>query len=110
MIHFENGATLMVETSWAINGPDASYTQVCGDKAGATLDPLTIYTENELGYLTDNKPTVAKVDYFEQEILHFVDCLANGKTPMSPIEDGVNVQRMLQGIYDSAAQGKEVEV
>ena len=110
MIHFENGASMLVETSWALNAPNASYTQVCGSKAGATLDPLTIYAENAQGYLTDNCPQMDKTDAFEQEILHFIDCLNTGKTPMSPIDDGVTVQRILQGIYDSAAQGKEVEI
>ena len=110
IVHFENGASMMVEASWAINAPGATYTQICGTKAGATLDPLTIYGENALGYLPDNRPSTLNVNAFEQEILHFVDCLENGKTPMSSVEDGVNVQKILQGIYDSAAQGKEVEL
>ena len=108
-IHFENGAVMLFEVSWAMNCPDQSYTQVCGTKAGATLEPLTIYGE-DMGYLTDNKPTVKGVDYFEQEIRHFLDCLDTGKKPISPLEDGVTVQRILQGIYDSARLGKEVEI
>ena len=108
-IHFENGATMLFEVSWALNAPPADYTQICGTKAGATLNPLTIYGE-DMGYLTDNKPTVQDVNMFEAEIRHFIDCLNTGKKPISALEDGVTVQRMLQGIYDSARLGKEVEI
>lgn len=108
IIHFENGATMLVEVSWALNAKNDTYLQICGTKAGATLNPLTIYGENAQGYLTDNQPTVKKGNNFEREIVHFLDCLETGKYPMAPVEDGVMLQRILQGIYDSAAQGKEV--
>ena len=108
-IHFENGATMLFEVSWALNAPPAEYTQICGTKAGATLNPLTIYGE-DMGYLTDNKPTTEDCNIFAEEIEHFVNCLRTGATPESPLEDGVTVQRMLQGIYDSAKLGREVEI
>ncbi len=109
VIHFENGATMLFEVSWAMNCPPQGYTQICGSKAGATLDPLTIYGE-EMDYLTDNKPTVGKSNSFENEIDHFITCLRTGAKPISSLEDGVTVQRMLQGIYDSARLGREVEI
>jgi len=109
VIHFENGAVMLFEVSWALNCPPQDYTQICGSKAGATLNPLTLYGE-DMGYLTDNKLTAANVNIFEEEIRHFLDCLDTGKTPISPLEDGVTVQCMLQGIYDSARLGREVEI
>ena len=108
-IHFENGATMLFEVSWALNAPPADYTQICGTKAGATLNPLTIYGE-DMGYLTDNKPTVQKNNIFAEEIDHFIRCLRTDEQIESPLEDGVTVQRMLQGIYDSAKLGREVEI
>ena len=110
VIHFENGAALMFEVSWALNAPNSGYTQICGTKAGATLEPLTIYGENEEGYLTDDKPTVGKSGIFDNEIEHFIHCLRTGEKPISPLEDGVTVQRMLDGIYRSAALRREVEI
>ncbi len=109
IIHFENGAALTFEVSWAINAPDASYTQICGSLAGATLNPLTIYGE-ECGYLTDNSPKPDGGDIFYHEIDHFLDCLRNGTHPISDLEQAVTMQRMLQGIYDSAKLGKEVDI
>ncbi len=109
VIHFENGAAMLFEVSWALNAPGTSYTQICGSKAGATLDPLTIYGE-EMGYLTDNAPKSDNVNIFEAEIAHFVDCLRTGKRPASDLDQAVTMQRMLQGIYDSAKLHKEVEI
>lgn len=110
IIHFENGSCMLVETSWVMNATSENYTQVCGTKAGATLNPLVIYGENNQGYQTDNQPIVMKQNGFEAEIAHFVDCIQNGIDPLAPLEDGVTVQRMLQGIYDSAKFGREVIV
>lgn len=109
VIHFENGASMLFEVSWALNAPGTSYTQICGSKAGATLDPLTIYGE-EMGYLTDNTPKSDNVNIFEAEIAHFIDCLRTGKRPASDLDQAVTMQRMLQGIYDSARLHKEVEI
>ena len=108
IVHFENGASMLVETSWALNTEGSQYTQICGSKGGAILEPLTIYTENSLGYLADNHPKVPKVNRFEEEIAHFMNCLDTGKKPIAPIEDGIAMQRILGGIYDSAKLGKEV--
>jgi len=107
---FEGGKTMMAEIAWAINGPEHATTQLFGSKAGCTFEPLTIYGENEEGYLDTYKPEVTPNNYFEEEIKHFVECVNEGKTPISPIEDAVTVQRMLDGIYRSAEAHKEVTI
>ena len=72
-------------------------------------EPLTIYGE-EMGYLSDNAPKSENVNIFEAEIAHFIDCLRTGKRPASDLDQAVTMQRMLQGIYDSARLHKEVEI
>ncbi len=109
VVHFENGASMLFEVSWALNAPGENFTQICGSKAGAKLDPLVIYGE-ECGYLTDNKPEAGPNDMFYAEIDHFIDCLRTGKTPISDLEQAVTMQRILQGIYDSARLHREVEI
>lgn len=108
IIHFENGATLFVEASWALNAPDSRYTQLCGDKAGATLNPLVIYRENASHFLSDERPIVRNNNHFVTEIRHFITCIQEGRMPIAPISDGVTVQRMLSGIYESARTHQEV--
>ena len=109
IIHFENGAAMLFEVSWALNGPETNYTQICGSKAGATQDPLTIYGETD-GYLSDNVIHPGSKDMFYEEIDHFIKCLREGKKPCSDIHQAVQMQRILDGIYKSAKLGKEVEI
>ena len=109
VIHFENGACMLFEVSWALNAEPLEWTQVCGSKAGATLNPLHIFGE-DMNHLTDNELTTIPVNPFAVEIGHFIECLRAGKTPESTLEDGLAVQRMLEGIYKSAQSGKEVAI
>ncbi len=110
LFRFEGGKTMFAEIAWAINGPEVTGTQLYGDKAGCTFDPLTIYAEDEAGYLTDISPVKEKKNFFVEEIAHFIDCVNNNKTPISPMEDAVTIQKMLDGIYRSAAEHKEVTI
>ena len=107
---FEGGKSMVAEIAWAINGNESATTTIYGSKAGCTFEPLTIYGEDEEGYLSTEKPEVVGVNYFVEEIRHFIDCLNTGKTPISPIEDAVTVQRMLDGIYASAEKHEEVKI
>lgn len=110
MIRFQNGATMNFEVSWAINGAECGLmSSLYGSSAGATLSPLAIYGEDG-GYLADSKPTVGQSDLFANEIRHFLDCVQQGKQPLSPAADGVAIQKILNGIYDSARAGREIAI
>lgn len=107
VIHFENGAMLAFEATWAINAPDGSNTMVCGSKAGATLNPLTVYGERE-GYLSTDSIKVIDNDRFASEIEHFADKMLNGGEVRYPIEQAIQMQEMLDAIYLSGKEGREV--
>ncbi len=112
IIHFENGATLMAEVSWAINmeqdGP-TEYTHLMGSKAGAKMFPLRIYGE-ENGYLADISMPAQKNNPYAAEIDHFLNCIRTGEKPKSGAEDGVTMMKILEGIYTSAKLKKEIEL
>ena len=58
MIHFENGAVMLFDVSWAANVRAVPFhSQIVGTKAGATVEPLEIFTE-DAGYLVDEKPVI----------------------------------------------------
>ena len=59
-IRFDNGATIVLEATWALNLPGGGYVKVAGTKAGAQLNPLTIYTE-ENGEEVDKTPDVPSI-------------------------------------------------
>lgn len=110
LIRFENGATINFDVSWAINGkPEGHNAWLYGDKAGAVVHPATLYGETG-GYLSDTALTAARYRNFEMEIRHFLDCIYGKEQPLSPIEDGIAVQRILNGIYESAEKGCEIKL
>lgn len=108
LIHFENGATLFLEVSWAINGEPRNYTEIYGSKAGAKLNPLTIYGENDQKYLKDEVAELPDNNRYEAEIRHFIECLREGKEPMATVDDGLTVQKMLGAMYQSCKENREI--
>ena len=47
---------------------------------------------------------------FDRELAHFRDCLVDGTPCRSPSSEGVELMRIIDAIYESAAQGREVEI
>lgn len=114
LIRFENGASMSVNISWAINGKEEKmFSRLYGTKGGASFRPLEIYGE-ENGFLTDTVPVLVPEDNwqpaFERETAHFAHCVLSGEKPMPSLEDGLTVQKMLNAIYDSASQGREIKL
>jgi len=113
MIRFEGGAVLSVEASFCLNiEKDVGNIELFGTKGGCKLDPeLSIYTEMN-DYMTNvqlSQPTALSFDgLFENEIDHFVHCIKTGEPCRNPAEDGVELMRILDGIYESARTGHEV--
>jgi predicted dehydrogenase len=113
MIRFDNNAVLSIEASFSLNiKKDEGKIELFGTKAGAKLDPeLELYSEIN-DYMADVKlaaPTALDFNgLFENEINHFVDCVSEGKTCISPAGDGVDIMKILDAIYESARTGHEV--
>ena len=83
------------------------YTAIYWNQGRRQLKPAVIYDEQE-NYLVDSTPVINPENSFDNEISHFIECIREGKEPIAPPEDGLEVQKMLNGIYDSAKLGKEV--
>lgn len=113
LIRFSNGAALSLETSFSLNvEKDTGSIELFGTKSGAKLDPqLSLYSELS-NYLVDIHPaldTALNFDgLFENETAHFIDCIANRVPVISPAEDGVEIMRIIDGIYESARTGRDV--
>ena len=119
-IQMENGATIVLESSWALNTLDVleAKTSLCGTKAGADMrDGLRI---NGVKY---NKQYVEKpdlnaggVDFFDGtemtaadvECRTWIDAVVKG-TPLTVLpEQAIVVTQILEAIYESAKTGKPV--
>ena len=110
IIKFKGQATLFFETSWALNiKEELLYSEVYGTKGGARLDPLEIYSEKN-GILIDICPKVKPLSGHQEEVRHFIECIKRKKKPISPGEEGWEVMKLLDAIYESAEKGREVIV
>jgi predicted dehydrogenase len=117
MIRFANGATLMLEASWASHIERSEmFVHILGTQAGGRLidsPPATkIFTEIDgvrQDILLDPPKEVGGDSHFV-EIVDFVDCIENGRQPSSSAADGVRVMKVLDAIYKSAATGASVPV
>lgn len=113
LIRFDNGSALTVETSFSLNTKkDSGTIQLFGTKSGAKLDPgLELYTELN-NYMVDINPigdTALNFNgLFENEIAHFVDCITKGTECISPAEDGVELMKIIDAVYESASKNREV--
>ena len=110
VFRFENGAQLIFETSWSFNGPGDNSTQIAGDKAGITLEPFKLYKADGEKLIEEDIEGDFSGDIFENEIVHFMECIRNDKTPSSNIEQAVQLQKMLMGIYESSKRGCEIKL
>ncbi len=109
-IKLDTGATLMLEASWASHiEKDLIFTSLIGTKGGADVDPFRIYKDMH-GSIVDITPGFRNQSGHDMEIRHFIDCLIQNKTPISTGEHGLEVVRILNAIYKSAATGKEVRL
>lgn len=112
MIRFDNGAVINLEVSWALNMPPETRINVIGEKAGAlcALDGnLRFYSEVE-NELVDTTRQGSKVSIFREQLQHFADAIRDNTPVLTPGEHGLTVTRMLEGIYESAAAGKEIRL
>ncbi|MDN4074497.1 Gfo/Idh/MocA family protein [Fictibacillus terranigra] len=120
MITMKNGATISLETSWALNTLQTGEAMctLCGTEGGADMmDGLRINGE-DFGKLYSNKiqvdgKGVAFYDADEEsdadhEARLWVDALLNDKEPVVKPEQALVVTEILEAIYESAKTGKAV--
>lgn len=113
MIRYDNGAVLQIEASFSLNiKKDEGVIQLFGDKGGVKLDPeFELFTEMN-DYLADvrlARSTALSFDgLFQREVDHFIDCVQNGTPCRAPAEDGIEIMRILDAVYESARTGHEV--
>lgn len=119
-ITMKNGATIILESSWALNTLDGgeAQTTLCGTKAGADMKDGLRINGVEYNKLYVKKPALdaAGVDFFEGdgnspallEAKSFIDNIVNGTKPVVKPEQAYIVTQILEAIYESARTGKEV--
>lgn len=105
------GPVISFTGAWAQNIDEKEcYIDFMGDKAGIRLQyggHFTLYSA-EHGALVKYTPEFEMTDMFENEINAFVDYVQTGKEMPSRIETVAITARLMQAVYDSAAQHREI--
>ena len=114
----ENGATISVESSWALNSLSTmeATTIVCGDKAGGDLISGVRINGIRNGRQYSYSPDLScgGVAFYEgnsnndpayNEAYQWIDAVVNDKDPCVLPEQAYCVTRILEGIYESAKTG-----
>ena len=119
-IKMKNGATIVLEASWALNSLDVdeAKTSLCGTKAGADMkDGLRINGERfSKMYVTKPDLEAGGVAFYDGyvkdakdvEAEQFYAALENGAKPTVLPEQALVVTEILEAIYTSAKTGKPV--
>lgn len=110
LIRFENGAIMNVEASWAgysTPGDEVNH-EIIGTEGSAMLrhgSKLQIHRELD-GTMYTLSPD--RLPPSGEKIAHFIACIRGEEEPMIANEDGLFIQKILDGIYASAEKGGEV--
>ena len=116
----ENGTTIILESSWALNTLDVgeAKTTLCGTKAGADMRDGLRINGVEFNKMYTKKPSLGAggVDFYEGisedpgylEARAWIDAVINDTDPVVLPEQALAVTEILEAIYESAKTGKAV--
>lgn len=119
-IKMKNGATIMLESSWALNSLDVdeAKTSLCGTRAGADMKDGLRINRVQYGRQCVEKPALdaggvafydgasERPEDIEQKV--FYEAVAEGKPLTVRPEQAMVVTQILEAIYESAKTGKTV--
>lgn len=119
-IVMENGATIMLESSWALNirNPKEAITMICGTEGGADMfDGLKNFIKNGRQCILKPDLTAGGVAFYDGdgdedpsvlEAKAWLDAVVNDHEPRTKASQALVVTQILEAIYESAKTGKPV--
>lgn len=112
LIRFDNGATVVLESSFVANLKDEiNNTTLLGTAGGASAYPLTITQERHKSVFSYEPQIPSKnINTHYAEMKAFVECVRDKKEPLVTGEHGLMVAQIMDAIYKSAEEGREVKV
>lgn len=109
MVRFEEGQTMLVQASWAANiADDHLDVEIMGDKGGAGVFPPRFHGYDEDSLFTRKIDWSPERKGHREEIRHFVECIEQDKPVMVVPEESLQIQKIINGIYESARKGREI--
>jgi predicted dehydrogenase len=113
MVRFRDGLTLSLETSWLSHIPEREVISctLLGTRAGVSWPSGAVATvrDHQLAdRVLDPLPELERGHWAVIE--RFADAILSGKPSPVPAEESLTVIRILDGVYRSQAEGREVAV
>lgn len=113
-IRFENGAIMQIESSFSAHIKEDIFNfQIMGTKGGFNWDASTLYTDHAGTMVNSVASYLPSADFetlFTAKLQNFVDACLTGSPLRAPGEAGLAVQKIIDGVYRSAAAGHEVTI
>jgi len=128
-VKMEDGSTIFLESAWALNVKDSreAATTLCGTKAGAEMiggmsqeGYDLIFNQTTGGVLTEEHISDAgAIAFFEgstggspevKECEQWLNAILNDTEPLVKPEQAFTVTQILDAIYQSAREGKEIKL
>lgn len=113
LVHCEGGLAMFIDVTWRYIGEGEYFgAGVRGTRGSANLNPLRVWKEMH-GTVHDVSPSGSGarenlfIAAFRAQWAHFLAAV-RGEAPPPPLEEQVIVQRVIEAIYRSAADGRDV--
>jgi predicted dehydrogenase len=116
LLRFEGGRSIQLEAAWILpEGEDRQFVHLYGSMAGALVEKeaLTVTRVGEAGVEQEKPPILigwpdAYVAPFRIQASRFAAAIRGAASPLTPAEDAVQLMYMIDGLYASAREGREV--
>jgi predicted dehydrogenase len=91
--------------------PTQSY-RLAAERGTFGMDPGFSYRSQRMFAKPDNSslPQIPETNQFANELDHMADCVANDRQPYTPGEEGLQDQRIIEAIFESAQSGKVIKL
>ncbi|HID05922.1 MAG TPA: Gfo/Idh/MocA family oxidoreductase [Armatimonadetes bacterium] len=111
MIRFDNGAVMSFDIAWMLNIKQESVlsVDVYGTDAGMHIPPLELYRDMH-GYGAVESVNIDPGNAYRAEVEHFIECILDGKQPLTDAWQGVTLMKMLNAVYRSATLNREAKM
>jgi predicted dehydrogenase len=128
MIHLDNGATIYLETSWmGYIERERVFSELMGTRGGAkyerfgreTWTTMPVPPYQLFSTIADEQVNAAPTNIaltpeemllasFANEMRHFAECVRDDTPPIANVDQGLEILRILDAVYRSAADGREI--
>ncbi len=112
LIKFRTGRTVQFTASWALihESHDRHGVQLYGTEAGAYTGPQSrLIRRSNDDYIVEDLPLLPPL-VEPNRLMHFIDCILGTAKPLVTPTQALSVQRVLDAIYESSSQRREIRL